>query len=384
LMDARAVWDGRSTTYTLSDSPRFTLLDYNGPAIQPALLDSVLAAAEWHSPHVRIRVAENASYGQFSIESLAALPAPGSSQPPATTTGPAPPPSAAVVPATTKSLLYGSSDTTLASTLQLRPWTVIARAGYHISGGADPAARVFLPLSQGPFVEGTADTKVDSRDHLTTVARASATSFSNTVISTGTTASGTPSETAATSSGSNDLLITIEERWRHQWARRTETMLAAGWYAANTQVGNAPQMFASNAVAEAALDQRFERGRNVTLFRVDVRLAPLVNPLTGVVDEQIRGTLAGGWTHHRYGLRAFVSAGGSTHQGTSVSDRLAMGEIDAAYTVSEALTFDFGVRALYQEQNGPGPVGGPPIVEGTLAQGVVFVAVTVNPVKVRF
>ena len=44
IMDARAVWTAHSATYTLADLPRFTLLDYNGVAIQPALLDGLFAA----------------------------------------------------------------------------------------------------------------------------------------------------------------------------------------------------------------------------------------------------------------------------------------------------------------------------------------------------
>lgn len=369
LMDARAVWRVQNTTLTLDDQPRFTLLDYNGPASEPALLDSVLASAEWHLPRVRIRVAESASYGQLSFESLTALPAPGAPQPTPSPTGqPTPLPNATLVPPTSKSLLYASSETSVGSTLQLRPWTIIGRVGYQLTGGANAAAQEVLPFQKGPFAEATADYRLDARNHLATLADGSETDFSL---------------------GTEDLLAEVEEQWRHQWARLTETMLAGGWYAARTRDGaDAPDVFASNPVAEAAFDQRFARGSSTAELRADVRLAPYINRLTGLVDEQIRGTVEGSWARRRFKLRAFVSAGESVDQGTVNSTRLATAEIDGAYTISEALTVDGGVRGLYQEQSALGAVpaaGGPaPIVEGTLSQAVVFIALTVRAPKVKF
>jgi hypothetical protein len=99
LMDARAVWTNHNATYVLADLPRFTLLDYNGAAIQAALLDSVVASGEWRWPRVKIRVTENASYGQLSFESLALLPAPGAPVAPPNPTGqPAQLPTGQLVP----------------------------------------------------------------------------------------------------------------------------------------------------------------------------------------------------------------------------------------------------------------------------------------------
>jgi len=369
LMDARAIWTARNATYTLADLPRFTLLDYNGAAIQPALLDSVIASAEWRLPRARVQVAENASYGQLSIESLSALPAPGTPQPAAPPTGQPPPLTAApLVPSTTQSLLYASSETSVGSTLQLRPWTLIARIGYQVAGGADAAAQQYLPLQQGPLAEATADYKVDSHDHLATVVNGSETSFS---------------------SGTEDLLAEIEEQWRHQWTRTDETMLAAGYYGARTRAAfGAPDVFVSNPVAEASFDRRSGHGENMAELRADFRLAPFINRLTGLVDEQIRGTIQASWRRRRFNLSAFASVGESVDQGTATSVRFGTAEVDAAYNVSAALTFDGGVRGLYQEQNELGPTpaegGQPSIVPTTFKQGVVFFAVTVRAPKARF
>jgi hypothetical protein len=372
LMDARAVWKTPHATYTVADLPRFTLLDYNGAAIQAALLDSVVLAAEWRWPRVRLRVNENASYGQLSFESLPVLSTLGTPTPTPTPTGqPAPVQTAAQVPLTAQSILYASSDTSVGSTLDVRPWTLIPRAGYLLTGGVNDAAQQILPLAKGPYVEALADDKLDTRNHVQTYVNASETSFS---------------------SGTEDLLLGVEERWRHRWSGKTETMLAGGWYAARTRDAfDAPDVFASDPIAEAEFDHTFLRGVNTADMRLDVRLAPFINRLTGLVDEQIRGTVAAGWGHRKFKLRAFASAAESTQQGTATSARLGLAEIDAAYKFSEALTVDGGFRALYQEQNSLGalPAGAAstdtnlPIVESSLAQGVFFIAVTVRAVKTK-
>jgi hypothetical protein len=368
LVDARAVWTPHNATYTLADLPRFTLLDFNGAAIQPALLDGIIAAAEWRLPRVRIRVAETASYGQLSFESLSAIAAPGTPEPTPSPTGQPPPlATATLVPKTSQSILYGASETSVGSTLLLRPWTVQSRVGYQLTGGVDSAAQQYLPFQEGPFAEATADYELDAHDHAATVVTGSETSFS------------APANT-------EDVLAEIEEQWRHRWARMTETSLGAGWYVARTRAGlDQPDVFASNPVAEAAFDQRYKRGVNLAELRLDVRLAPFINRLTGLVDEQIRAIVEGSWTHRRFKLRAFASGAESVDQGTATSTRYGTAELDAAYKVSEWLTFDGGVRALYQEQNGPALAGSTsPFVESTLSQGVVFLAVTVRALKARF
>jgi hypothetical protein len=364
LMDARAIWTAHDATYTLADMPRFTLLDSNGWAREAAPYDSALVAGEWRLPRARIRLAESAGYGQLSIESLSALPAPGTPVPPNPAGGQPPP---LVMPALTpasQSFLDASSETSLASTLQLRPWTLDARVGYQLAGGANPSARMLLPFQQGPLAQATADYKVDGHNQLATVTNDSDTSFST---------------------GTQDLLAEIEERWTHRWTRTAETLLAAGYYAARTRTGyDQPEVWASNPVAEAAFDNRFAHGENTGGFRTDVRLAPFINRLSGLVDEQIGGSVEGSWGRRRFKLRVYASAAESVHQGTLTSVRLASAEVDAAYKVSEALTFDGGVRALYQEQNMLGLAGQPLFVGKTFSQGVVFLGVTVRAVRARF
>ncbi|HEX3345648.1 MAG TPA: hypothetical protein VHS09_13790, partial [Polyangiaceae bacterium] len=121
LVDARLVWKTHIATYTVADLPRFTLLDFNGAAISPAFLDSVVLTGEWRWPRVGLRVNENASYGQLSVESLSAIPAVGTPAPAPSPTGAPPSPTGAtIVPTTSQPILFVSSDSSVSSALSLR------------------------------------------------------------------------------------------------------------------------------------------------------------------------------------------------------------------------------------------------------------------------
>ena len=385
LFDARATLASRDTLYTLAYLPRVTLLDINGAGIQPALINGGLASAEWHSRRVRIVLTEKASYGELSFESLSALPTPGSpTAPPSPTGAPTQLPSTQAVPPT-QSVLFESSETTLDSTLLLRRWTVEGKVGYQLSGGATAAAQLELPFQHGPLAEVTADYRAGSRDHFATVAAASDTSFSNSLPG-----------TAAGAVYTDDLLGQIEEQWRHKWARLTETMLSAGAYEARIRtIFDGPYASQANPVAEAAIDQHFVRGINRGEVRLDVRLAPIVNRLTGLVDQRIQGTLEGIWSRRRLTFRMFGTAAESVDQGTTTASRLLAGEIDASYRVSPILTLDAGARTIRQVQNEPGPLPATmagtatsdqptPIIGTNFSQSVLFFAVTIHAVKAKF
>jgi hypothetical protein len=369
-VDARAVWTKRSMTYTLSDSPRFTLVDFtNGTQTQAAFSDGLTAAAEWHSLRARIRLSETGTYGQLTLASNPVL-----QTPPAQTSTPEmqglPPSTVTLVPQTPRSLSFASSDTSVTTALQVRPWTLTARVGYVVSGGADSASQQVLPFGQGPVAQGGADLRLSARDrdHLVTVANASEASFS---------------------SGTEDVVVGAEEQWRHKWTRRSESMLGVGWNAVRSRSApNAPNVYGSSPGAEAGFMEHFVHGRDSGDLRFDLRLSPIINPLTGLVDDQLRATIEGRWMHGpRVTYRAVASAGGSADQGTTTSVRQALAEADVGYIASKWITWEGGVRGLYQEQNAPGAAvagGSTPIVEGSFGQVVFFFAVTWRAVKVRF
>jgi hypothetical protein len=372
-VDARAVWTKREMTYVLANSPRLDALDLGGAGGQYAFSDGLTASAEWHSLRARIRLSESATYGQMSFLSTPVLPSSAAPPPAPTPEGqpPPPPPTATIVPQTPQSLLYASSDTSVATTLNLRPWTLSATLGYHVSGGVDSASQAVLPFGQGPAARVSADVQLSARDrdHLSTVVNASEASFSN---------------------GAEDVVVGIQAQWRHWWTRRTDTLLGGGWSVTRSrssadaadEIGNSPN-------AAAAFNQRFVRGRDSAELHLDVQLTPIINPLTGLVDEQVRATIAGTWNHgKRLRVRAFASLGGSAQQHTTTSVLQAVAEVNTSYIASKWLSWDCGLRGLYQEQDSAGTVpagGGPtPIVEGTFGQVVAFFGVTWRPVKVKF
>jgi hypothetical protein len=363
VVEARVVWASRSTTFVLANLPRLTTLDLNGSARAAAVADSAIVSAEWHSAHAQIRLSENATYGQQSFESIAVLPAPGSTQP--SPPGQPPPMAAAsLVPPTSQPLLFASSETTLDSALLLRPWNITGRVGYHLSGGGDDTSRQKLPFGQGPLAQATADYRFagPDRDHLATTASAFEASFS---------------------SGTENVLAIVDEQWRHRWARRTATSLGAGWYLSRGRsASNAPDEYASAPVAEASLDQAFAHGKDRGGFQLEVRLSPVINVLTGLVDEQVRASVQGNWQRGRLTVRGFASAGESADPNTPSAVRQLVGELDTAYAPSKWWTVDGGVRGLVQVQNISGANGA--FVESTFAQVGVFLAVSVQPVKVRF
>jgi hypothetical protein len=122
------------------------------------------------------------------------------------------------------------------------------------------------------------------------------------------------------------------------------------------------------------------------LVRLDARLAPTINILIGSVDELIQGTLVANWTHRRFSLQALATAGETVDQATSTAYRAIQGELDLSYRVSEVLSFDGGARLLREAQDEiPSTTGAPlPATEVDFEQGLVFVAVTIRPIKAKF
>ncbi|HEY6458743.1 MAG TPA: hypothetical protein VIY73_01290 [Polyangiaceae bacterium] len=370
LGDVRAEWKTADHAYTLADLPRYTLLDYNGNGRQGAVLDSAIARGEWKVHRVRLNAQEYASYGDLSFESLSALtpvvtPTPVPGQPPPVTTG-------QQVPQQAQEIRYASSDTSIGSTALLRRWTIDDHVGYQLQGGVTTAAQEILPFQQGPYGEVRAIDKTGAHDELETLLDASNTTFSL---------------------GTEDLLASLEEHWRHKYSPHTETMLGGGWYAARTRADDgAPYVFASNPIAEGEFDEYWRMGHGKTQLRLDVRLAPFINRLTGLVDEQVRGTIEGSWERRRLKFALLASGAESTQQGAYTSMQYATAEADTSYKFSEVVSLDGGVRALYQEQNG---CAGqqvntnvcPPnaAVDSTnLHQVIFFLGLTVRPVKAHF
>ncbi len=366
--DARATLASPHSLYTLAYQPRFTLLDINGgSAIAPGLFNGWLASAAWTSGRALIELHESGGYGAYAFASLGTLPAPGSPVETAPGGQPTPVATTQLVPGV-QTYTTLSSNTSTSSTLTLKPWLVTGIVGYELSGGADAVSRQTIPFGQGPYAEAIADLRAGQRDHLVTVGNALESSF-------------VPIDTEV-------VLLEAQEQWRHAWSRKTDTMLAGGVSEARSRdASDAPYAYATNGVAEGKIEQRFGRGKNVGAIDLDVRVAPVVNQLLGLVDERVQASLLASWTHRKITLRASGTAAESLDQSSPIAAKILTGEVDAEYAPSLALSFDVGARVLSQDQSYPvtsatGQVG--PVTETSFTQEVVFFAVTVRAVKTRF
>jgi hypothetical protein len=362
--DARLVLDVRRDRYTLAYDPSITLLDINGIGFRPALMNGALLGAEWNWPRLRLSLTESAAYGQQTFASLSVLSAPGAAAAPGATPGqPQPIPAAQPVPVA-QTFTYASSDTELASTFRIPRWEYLLSTGFRLSGGADDASRKVVPFQHGIIGGAQADYRLTGRDHVI-----SSLGFQQSTFST----------------GPEDVIVSLEEGWRHRWARTTDTRLAAGVYEARTRItSNGPTQYATNPTGEAEVHQRVGRGNSTFDLRADARLAPIVNVLVGQVDQRVQGTLEVDWTLRSLTLRAVGTAAESTAQQTPIANRMILGELDASYRLSPALSLDAGAREVAQKQNVPTVTGSSTFTQVNFSQTVVFVAVTVRAVNARF
>jgi hypothetical protein len=375
--NARLVLTSPKFEYTFVYAPHLDYIDLNEQGARPSILNTGLAAAQWHERHVRLTLAEAASYGDQSFAGLAFLPAVGATPPPngavggVTATGTTPLPTTQPVPPV-ELVRIVSTITTLQSQIELHRLVLTQLVGYQISGGADAAAQELLPLLHVGFAEADFDAKADPRDHFVTVLKANAANAT--------------SQTFGTAPGENidSVLVELDERWERQWSRATNTELGVGIYGERLQLAaGAPYTFSADPTFYAALNDRLARGRNQIDFRAEVGLGPTIDRLTGFVDQRAFATAQLTWTHRHFELRLLGTVAETVPQTASGALRVATGEIDAIYHVSKVVTLDGGFRLLWEKQD---PILQTATVEGTQAltfgpAAVAFVALTVNAVK---
>jgi hypothetical protein len=378
--DARAVLASRHALYTLAYMPSLSFLDMNAAAITPAFLNSGLATGEWRAGHAVISVSELGKYGTTAFASLGTLSPPGSPVPTGPGGQPAPIANAQPSPRV-QTFVILSSNTSVSSTLTLRPWTLNGTMGYQLSGGADSTSQQSIPFQQGPFAQGQADLRTGRSDHLATVVSGLETTFSAPAPP--------PAPGTAAGAGVNTdvLLVQAQEQWRHSWSRTTDTMLAAGAYEARTRDKSlAPYVYSTSGTLEGSVEQRFGHGKSRGSIELDLRLVPVVNQLTGLVDQRVQGAVLGSWSRRKLSLRATATAADSLDQTSPAAAKLVTAEVDASYAQSEALSFDVGARVLAQDQNfaTTSAAGQTGVTQTSFNQGVVFIAVTIRAVKAHF
>jgi hypothetical protein len=360
----RVILSSRRTRYTLEYAPRLSFFDTNIMGVHPVFLNSGALRVEWHTKRVRLSLGENVSYGEQNFSSLVTPTATPTDANAAGNPAPSAPPTTAGVQPIPKpdTILFASSTTILSSGISFRRWALDMSVGYQLSGGLNDKAKTLLPLQKGPFATASADYGLTKFDRLATTVAASELEFSN---------------------GPESIVVEANEAWRRMWARYTDTRLAVGiaGVRAKTET-NGEHKTNAKPVAEFSIGQRFPGRIDRGEVRLDLRMRPGVNRLSGLVDQSVGGTLSGRWQHDKLTLRISGGASQSVPTSSPSAFRSILGDIGAGYQVSKALLVEVGARGSSQHQFQQTAANAAPVPD--LLTGVVYVAVTIQAPAMRF
>jgi hypothetical protein len=351
MPEARLVLAASRSRFTLAYTPRLTLWDVNDVGLRPLWLNAGSALFESVYGGTTLSLAQDASYGAMSFADLTFAPSAEGA-----------PPRVDVVPSS-QIIQFESTTTTLRSRTETPRWNLGSSVGYQLSGGADSASRLVIPLQKGPVAEATATYAGSPVDGFATTLNGSETAFS---------------------SGPDIILGEGDEGWKRRWSAATETDFTLGVSEARVRASPLAQSVdQTNPVAEAILEQRLLTDGDRVTVRIGSRLGPVVNRLLGIVDERIQGTLEFKWTHGPFATSAFASAQQSVPTGGPDATELVAGEVGLSYAATEVVALDTGVRGLWQRAPqffGPATTPGPTT---TVVQGIVFVGVTLHAPTMR-
>ncbi len=352
LVRARLALQWEHESLTLEYDPRFVLWDLNLPtAIQGTVLNAGGVRAEWWHKLVRLSLDESASYGGMNLASLTMVPGLGAT------------PQINVVPVS-RVIEYVASMTSFQARVELRRWTLQSMVGFQLSGGVNEIDREYLPFQYGPTAEIRADYLATPRSHFITVLVGSESIFS---------------------SGPEAGVAGLEERWHYELSHTTRTRLALGAAVTRSREGvDLPYDTEAYPVGEASIENRRALGDHDDrfVFNAMLRISPMVNPLLGLVDERLQGTIGAGWTHRRLSLNAFVGAQQTVPPDAANAVRLFIGDLTGSWAPYPSLAFDAGLRVL--AQTAIVPTANAPPAEVTFLQAIVFVGVTLRAPTVRF
>jgi hypothetical protein len=363
--DALLTLASHTTTLRLEYAPQLVAWDLNIVGLEPSYLNRGTARAEWRARHLTLSLTEMAAYGSQSFASLALTP--GADGAPARVD---------VFPAP-RTFLYEASLTTLDARWNLPRWTLTASAGFQLAGGVTAQDRETLPYQSGPLGTLAGDYSLTRTDHLITSASGSYASFST---------------------GVDGAIVQVDEAWRHGWSRLTSTLVRVGAAETGTrgispsdtlESPAAPFQLATDPVAEGLIEHDFSGRRDAGDILFDAKLGPTLNPLIGLVDERIQGTLAGHYLHGRLGLRAQITLSESVPPTRLSAVRIFYQETAASYRLCQAVSVEVGTRTLWQDPTASAAVlAGAPAnalyVPVPFLQEVVFLGLTLRADPVKF
>lgn len=235
-----------------------------------------------------------------------------------------------------------------------RRWAIRALAEHALSGGADAASREVIPFQYGPRGALRATCSLSRHDSLT-----STLDLSRTVFDT----------------GPDNVVGEASEAFRHVFDRRSEMTLGAGVsvVAARASAGD-PWITRPYALAEGTLRVSAPAARLDTTL--SLRLAPVVDRLSGIVDERLQGTAAIAWSFTpSLALRTQFGAAQSVQRSQAGAVTVLIGEAAFSARATRAVRVELGTRIAAQASRG---------VDALPAQWMMFTGATFVLPSLRF
>lgn len=325
----------RRWEFTANYAPRFTGSPFGANA-QSYIVQQAQLAGRWHERRASIALFQDSGYGRQSLLTLVADQAP---TPGTTSLG-------ALPPATIIDSVW--SRTGLVYTLApSRRWSLSLAGDSALSGGADARSRAVVPFQTGIHGGIVAGVAASRRDHLAMTLDASRVLFST---------------------GWEDVVLQGKTSWRHELGRNTAATLAGGvgWASSQDRVAAYP-------IAEATLAYR--HNATSTSAWLTVRVSPVVDRLTGVVDERLESMAAVTWSPTRaLTLQGQFGVARSISWSTPDALSAGFGGVSIGYRVNDVVQLDAGERTAWATADG---VAAPP-------QWSVFAGLTLRMPTLRF
>jgi hypothetical protein len=336
--------DDRRMAFSLGYAPRLGLVDLQD-GLNPSILNSGFAEASWQARGVRIIVNEFATYGWLNY-SVLALP----SSSPALVLQ--------VNPQLRQRILYEASSTSVtAVVIPKRRWMLRPVLSYNLSGGADDAAQLVLPLMKGPRL----DTLLEySQSRLETLSARATVEQSNV----------TP--------GFNYGFLGGSVGYRRSFNRLFDAELAAGITETSTSLPPplVPTGTFYNTYGTVAGVARYRLpAREKVELRLAAQLAPTINRITSLLSQQIQGTFGAVMTRRTWAVNVEGAFAQAVDTGPVRTFSMLLGQAKVAYRASKMVDLEAGVLGSWQkvgENNVPS------------TQKLAFVAVTIHGPALRF
>lgn len=304
----------RRWEFTADYTPRFLWSPF-GATTQSSIVQQARLAGRWQERRASITLSQDSGYGRQSLLSLASDQAPT----PGTT-------SLGALPAATI-IDYAWSRTGLVSTLApSRRWALSFAGDASLSGSSDSSSHAALPFQTGLHGGIGAEFAGSRRDHFAMTLDLSRVLFSN---------------------GWLDHVLQGKTSWRRALGRNTVATLAGGvGWVSSQATSSAPAHAAAYLIAEASIAYRHNPTSTSALFVVKV--SPVVDRLTGGVDERLESMAAFTWNPTRaLTVQGQFGVARSIPWNTPNALAAGSGGVSIAYRLNDVVQLDGGARTAW-------------------------------------